>query len=370
LVILSLQHILDLAVTELIAIGEQMLKPFKRDGAWSSHGIELDNVLARYSSSLEVLRGKLKSAPSAIAHIVLSATMDIVYSARFLDNSNVLEEQTYNILRYEEQSHHGIAYILQMRRLQYDTNPTEHDVQDLINTRNKLIDSISGVIERQHLEELLVDLTQTQLFVPRDLFKIPAISKAIKQDGRRDCLWRPVGHVLHDNKVEAKFRLNFHEDGYDVLGRSRLHIACALGADEQHVPDLLTIPKSEWSFAKALGLNAFHIAAIHGNTYIFKAAAVSGFGFVQSAHMRLSSYTGRNYFHWAACLGHLELVEYFLRLREGKPNLALDLLACRDRWNDTAMHLATRNGHTYIVKVILSHTDWAAMALPFQHTPF
>jgi ankyrin repeat protein len=371
LVILSLLHILGWAYTELEAIGKELLKPLEGGRAYVRHRHKLGHILYRHNSVLQVLRGKLEDTPKAVVHIVLAATVNIAYPPRFLDDTKALEIQEHKISYWEKNAHDGIAYILHIRRLRCKRDPTNHDVQAMIDARDKLIGSIGGVIKRQHMEEdLLLDLIDTQLFVPKDLFQISAVAKAIEQDGRRDCLRRPVGHMLHDNKVSAKFRFNSHEDGYDYLGRSRIHIACALGADEQHLPCLLETLGSDWSDFEVLGLNAFHIAAINGNTYMFHAAAASGIGFAQSVNMCLSWPTRRNYFHWAACLGHLELVEYFLRLREGKPNLTMDLLACRDQWNDTAMHLAARNGHTDIVKVILPHTDWAAMTLHFQHTPF
>jgi ankyrin repeat protein len=372
LVILSLLHILGWTYTELEAIGMEILKPLEHDRAYLRHRKELDDTLGIYHSLFEVLRGKLKDTPSKVAQVVLEATVDIAYPSRFLDNTKTSEDQEHKISHWEGNAHHGIAYILQIRRLQNKSSPTDYDVQAMINTRNNIIDSIAGVIERQRMGKqiLLIDLMDTQLFVPKDLFQIPAVAKAIEQDGRRDCLRRPVGHMLHDNKVSAKFRLYSHEDGYDYLGRSRCHIACALGADEQHLPCLLETLGSDWSDSEVLGLNAFHIAAINGNTYIFQAAAASGIEHFRVHDIRGSSYTSRNNLHWAACLGHLELVKYFLRLREGESNLTELSLACGDHWHDTAMHLAARNGHTDIAKAILPHTDCAAITLRFQHTPF
>jgi ankyrin repeat protein len=166
-------------------------------------------------------------------------------------------------------------------------------------------------------------------------------------------------------------RLDSHDDGYDVLDRSRLHIACALGAKDQYIPDLTLLPRFKWLHATMLGLDAFHIAAIHGNTHIFRAAAASGLDVLSYPQcFRASVYTRRNYIHWAAYLGHLELVQYLLELCEGKSNLIKDSLAYRDQWDNTVMHLAARNGHTDIVKVILPHVDWHQMRTRLRHTPF
>jgi ankyrin repeat protein len=372
LVILSLQHVLDQAVTELLVIGKELLIPLEGDRAWISHGESLDYVVASYHSLLSVLRDKLKSASRAVAQVVLAATMDIAYTFRFLDDTKTLQELDQDIFRYTVKGHHGMAYILLTRRLQYNTNPMDHDIEDMMNTRNSFINSIGDVIERQDLkEDLWIDLAETQLFIPGVLFQIPSLAKAVVQDGRRDCLWRPVGHILHDNKVHANFRFSSYDDGYDILGRSRLHIACALDADEQHVPDLLLLPRLAWPDAESLGLNALHIAAMHGNTYIFRNATACGHDVAHSSDMHPSSHTGRTYLHWAAYFGHIELIEYIFHRYVAKKDLFMDLLVCRDRRGDTALHLAARNGHTDVVEAILGQTDWIRMkSACLRHTPF
>jgi hypothetical protein len=165
------------AYTELEAIGKGILKSLEGDRSYISHSRQLDDILDSYSSFLENFRGKLKDAPSAVAQIVLEATVDIAYPSHFLDYTKALEDQDHKISHWEGNAHHGIAYVLHTWRLQYKRHRTEPDVQEMINARNNLIDSIGGVIERQHMtEELLLDLVETQLFVPKDLFQVSAIA--------------------------------------------------------------------------------------------------------------------------------------------------------------------------------------------------
>jgi hypothetical protein len=375
LAILSLHHILDLAVTELVAIGKEMLKPLEGDKAWMSHSIELDEISAQYNAFLEVLRSKLRNTSGALAQVVLTASMDISYPLRSLNDTETFEGQEDKMSVYEGDGHHGIAYIFQMQRLRHKTDPTNQNVKDMIDIRDRFIDSIDCVLGRQQIEGLTVDgltfdIDETQLFVPRDLFQIPAIAKAIEQDGRRDCLWRPPSYMLHDNKVSATFRVNSHEDNLDILRRSKIHIAVGFGADKQHSPDLTLLPNFKWTFPHALGLDALHVAAIHGNTHTFHAAAASGVNTVLSTMSFRSSYSKRTCMHWAACFGHLELVEYLINLHRHHHNHLDIIMVLRDQWADTPLHLAARNGHTNVVKALSPDTIWTAMEEHPRHTPF
>jgi ankyrin repeat protein len=375
LLLLSLQHVLDRAVGELLKIGKEQLMPLEGWTAWHSHGESLDLAVASYCSLLGVFRARLKSASSAVAQAILAATLDIAYPPRFMDKANAMEEQDKNILKYTSSGNYGIAYILHMRRLEYHSSPGDQDIQDMLDARNTLITSISAVIERQSLQEdMWIDLTETQLFIPQALFQIPAVAKAVEDDGRRDCLWRPIGHLLHDNRVDLDFRLSKYADGSDILGRTRLHLACALASDEQDIADLSEHSASMWSTTETLGLDALHIAAMHGHTYIFQCAAATGYSLPRFSDLHQSLHTGRTYLHWAACFGHLDLVEYLVDLyknyNENTSRLTL-LLLCRDRRGDTALHLAARSGHTEVVEAMVPQIDWSRMKRTcLRHTPF
>jgi hypothetical protein len=157
LAILSLHHILDLAVTELVAIGKEMLKPLEGDKAWMSHSIELDEISAQYNAFLEVLRSKLRNTSGALAQAVLTAAMDISYTLRSLNDTETFERQEDKMSVYEGDGHHGIAYIFQMQRLRHKTDPTNQNVKDMIDIRDRFIDSIDCVLGRQQIERLTVD---------------------------------------------------------------------------------------------------------------------------------------------------------------------------------------------------------------------
>jgi ankyrin repeat protein len=243
-------------------------------------------------------------------------------------------------------------------------------VEELIDSRDNFVASMSGVVKRHDLPELRC-LAETQLLIPADLFTVPNVVSAVQNDGRRDCLLRPVGHILHDNKVDETFVFSEYEDGHDVLGRSRLHLACSLTADEQSISDLEDIPYPRWLDHCVLGLNPLHIAAVHGNTALFAVASESVHDIVASSYTRPSLHTGRTHLHWAACFGHLKLVQYLLDMYDAKHDHRIIALVCRDRRGDTPMHLAARNGHTEVVQTIIQYTVWNDMKrVCLRHTPF
>jgi hypothetical protein len=354
-------------------IGKEQLIPLEGSSIWSTCSGSLNDVVASYCSLLNALRDKLKSISTVVAPVLLAATLDIGYAPHFMDNVKTLDQQDKIISQYITEAHYGIAFVLQIQQLQHHANRSDHDIHRLIHSRNKLIASLGDVIERQGLQEdIWIDLTETQLFIPRELLHIPALARAVKEDGRRDCLWRPVGHMFYDNEADAEFKFSAYADGRDVLGRSRLHLACTLAEDEQYAPDLAEIPKAAWPSAEMFGFNALHIAAMYGNTYIFRIVSASGYNLASVHDMHTSPHSGRTYLQWAARFGHLELVQYLLGVhQEVESTHMMHFLNYRDQKGDTGLHLAARNGHTKVVEAILPHVNWSTLSRSYlRHTPF
>jgi hypothetical protein len=324
---------------------------------------------------IDVIRAKLKRAANATAQAILTATLDISYIPRFVNDARSMEELDRTLSLYAKEGHHGIATVLQMRRLQYDWGHTEGDIQDMMLDRDAFIESLSGVIERQNLKEVIwIDLTETQLFTPAALFHIPALVQAVLEDGRKDCLLRPIGHVFHDNKVVGNFDTSAHEDGLDILGRSKLHLAREPILSDKTLLALAEVPAWHWHAVTTLGLSPLHLAAIHGDEALFKIALNSSENANAWLKIRSSSPTERTYLHWAACFGNIGFVKGLLTIYAslGSDHSCLvDLLARRDYRDDTALHLAARIGCTDVVKELLGAIDSDTMEqICLRHTPF
>jgi hypothetical protein len=373
LVLLSLQHILNLAVAELTIIGDEQLLPLQGEVAWVSHREGLERIL---SSFLDVIRDKMKTISGPAAQTLISAMLIIAYPPQHINDTKKSQEEDKIITKYLEEGHYGFAYILQMRRLQSHPCPEDLEIDDLLEDREGLSFDIREVIEKYELRngmnDLGIDLTKTQLFIPRELFRIPKLVKAVLRDGRRDCLWRPVGRILYDNKVEFKPRSELNSspgfaitNGCDVLGRSELHVICATGFDRQPDHNVKDLPE-RWPGSEMLGLNALHVAAIHGRTHIFQAALANGYDMVDISDHRVSSYTGRTYLHWAACYGHYQLVEYLLKTYKALNTSLKANLEWRDRKGYTASQLAAKRKHTHIVKIISQYASRTKVALAYD----
>jgi hypothetical protein len=69
--LLSLQHILDWAIEELIAIRQDDLTPLQGSTAWTDHMMSLEDIVDSYRFSIKVFRDKLQQTSSAAIHAVL-----------------------------------------------------------------------------------------------------------------------------------------------------------------------------------------------------------------------------------------------------------------------------------------------------------
>jgi len=374
LVILSLNHILHLATTEIEAIAEKHFPPLRDDIMWEPHMQWLMTSLEDHQSLVRLLCRDLKDfrGPDAVLKAILSASLEITYT--FSPHDYYTLKQYEKVITFHaDRKHTGIAYLLQMKRIQYQLHITKDDVRIMFQLRDKLCDDILEVTRRRYPGDVAAKISETiartQLFIPRNLFQIPAVVQAVRKDGRVDCLRRPVGHMLFDNGIDFDHYVTTDPDEIDVLGRSSLHLACVAGHYE-HFANLYD------SFSGSIKLikNVLYVAAVHGRTQVFRIAQEREFDVLLHSDSRLFRDAGRTHLHWAACYGHLDLVEYILNILETRDTSDMFMgkyLARLDWPHDTAIHLAARHGHMQVVQALLRGTDWSLMkGACSNHTPF
>jgi hypothetical protein len=367
---------LGLAVAELKRIGNELLPLLREDSYWPYHAGLLNHILAGYRSFLNDLSFELESTSHAVARAVILATMNIAWSSQTFGHGTYSVRIKQTSSKYAAERHYGIEYILLLQLLQSEGNPDSLDVEELLESRQNLVSQIAGIIpihdyqtSFEHFKSTTgVDLVESQLFLPRELFQIPALVKAIKQDGRRDLLGRSVGHMLYDNEVVNELS---HEitNGSDVLGRTRLHLICITGRCEQRDTEMVSTLET-WAGDKVLGLYALYLAAIHGNMEVLRLARVSHHS-LASDMLTEGSYDERSGLHWAAAYGHLECVEYLSKVSLTSEVVVERLLVQTDRFGDSALDLAAQHGRIRVVEFILQHTDREEiMRACRSHTPF
>jgi hypothetical protein len=246
---------------------------------------------------------------------------------------------------YSAEGHNGLVYILKMRPIEEVMTPKDTKIQAMILARNRFTSSIGDVLARHGivLENFSI-LGQTRLFTPAVLFNTPAIVKAVQEDGRPDCLNQPTYHMLHDNAVAGKFQVSIKDyDSFDFLERRGVHIAVTMAEHEHdfiHKTQGRTFDGSSFIEKRMLGLSPLHVAAIHGHTYIFAGALTSN-RLAAGDLCTSSSKTRRTCLHWAACFGHVELVEYLLFWLQARgSSVRKELMQTRDIQDNTAIQLA------------------------------
>jgi ankyrin repeat protein len=379
---LSLYHILDLAVQELIIVGERQLLFMSTNGdlAWHIHVSHLEAIVKRYSDLSKDLEDVLRFA-SNMSSTIISTFLNIKYPFRFVDCTRSSTKGQTTIDYYAKKKHYGIAYILQMRQLEHEEIPDDDTVHEFLENRDSFINQLGPVLARhdvspsfciEGLAYLQLRLIETQLFVPRNLLRIPALAMSIKNDGRRDLLGRFASHILYDAKVDQNSTFDVRMDDCDVIGRSTLHIACSMTSQERQMRQV-DLTSNVWPGFNMLGLNVLHIAAARGDIEVFRMIAEYNHEFSAGLFPAVlsgfrSSATIRTYLHWAARYGNSAVVDFLVEYLEVNSHV----LYARDHQGDAALNLAAEFGHFKVVQSLLPVTrfhDLVGFSL-FKRTPF
>ncbi|KAH7385510.1 ankyrin repeat-containing domain protein [Phaeosphaeria sp. MPI-PUGE-AT-0046c] len=357
LVLLSLFHIFDLAIQELITIGDEQLLSLSSNGdeAWHVHAVYVDLIKHNYRRFSRVLEGNL-TIHSQATSATIALLLELNYPTRFINRARSVTISQGRIDHYVRMEDYGIAYILQMQVLEQAAHD-QRTIWSFLENRDKFVSMIPPVLERHGIFPGLdfgepinwqLELANTQLFIPRKLPRIPALANAIYNDGRRDILGRLASHMFYDAKVTQKRGFKVCSDDYDAIGRSTLHLACSMTSQQRQALQL-NINSALWPGERMLGLNALDVAAIRGDLELFQFAAAPRDQFFFDASLR-SPASSRTYLHWAAGYGHLELARFLV----GDLRTDFQVFDTVDYNENTALHLAAENGHIDIVKLILS----------------
>jgi ankyrin repeat protein len=381
-----------MAVEELYTIGESYLAPIKHHTIWTVYAEGLHKAAYPYKSLMDLIQTMLESASGPVARTIISATFVLVGSPR---DSTYTTTNFNHANYYARLGHHGIACVLKMYEVMAHPHSDPSEAPHLIEYRKIFLQDWTrtclklGLDKDQFVRELQdagFNITDSQLFVPKAVLKVPAIFAEVRKDGRVDCLGRPISFIEHDadllwspSDTEITQR--------DVLGRTHIHIACF---NNDRTPDTwFSLVPSDltaciWDSdlrCSFLGLSFLHLASMRGHTDLFKTLQPTSYDLlirrdtsiakfrsnVIEALNEPSPHTGRTCLHWAASCGHADTV-HFLCANYGGTHL----INVRDAQSRSALHLAARYGHIEVIKCLLPYAETNAIDLPDKHdcTPF
>jgi ankyrin repeat protein len=356
-----------MAMDELKIIGEELLSSLNHNESRDYRVESLDAILLSYEKLLELLQGETKRFSRSSGDIVLTASMKL---ARNQLSYSYEANESGVIAQYSNKGHHGMSYVLMMKRLMRDDKPHYEEKTQFLKYREAFAEDVITLLEESDLlfdtnEDIgfnqEFDLCETQLFVPRVLCRIPSVLSAMYEDGRKDCLLRSVRLIAYDADAKLPYA-NFNDDmSTDILGRTALHQA-VLSYDLDFIDRME--PKPSGIDIKALGLTALHMTVIGGNFVLFKLLLQKSSR--DCLHVR-ATYKLWNCLHWAVAFGRLGMIQElcsFAGPEFGKYINEQGWAGC------TSLHLAAESGHVQILCILLDHFDQNSVEYDLYQTPF
>lgn len=347
---------------ELRTISRALL-PAPDDLHYQYHRKCIENTFIKYTDFCQHIETYIHRI-SPNNPLVLSAMMESFSStdatmAASMDDVQAFEDR---IQTYEKSSHHGSAYILQLKSLLYQLPAyTDNEVARLLSSREHFIETIKSPSFRDCVEpQLSHHIASFQLFIPCRLMKIPSIMKHFVKTVPQDFLGRAFLHMIFDSEVlpvrwkeESLLR-----DGWnvpDVLGRSIAHLAAMSG-------NLLSprFPASALKCTTVNGLTPLHLLVMGRRADLCKHifGDSSEYRDAWDNLMYTLDCAGCTPLDVAAKLGYEDVVE-ILAPKWKNPSS-----------NELAMRLAARNGHSAVVKHLVECGFAADIADEAGRTPY
>ena len=354
-----------MACEEMYAIEETYLAPIKHDTLWSLYTNRLKDSLDWHNRVMELLQECIEAFQGPVAQNIITAKFDLDSSSRAMDEG-VLSLQDDRIDRYEELGHYGIACVVQMHRMIAHPRLASAESSRLIRCRRLFLDEWVSFFnpfksDDPSLSYLLklraLDITKTQLFVPKGLCQLSSVLEDILRDGRKDYLGRSTHAITHD----AGFRRLWPDAALaeeDVMSRSAAHMACCTNDSallEQVILSGTWEKHRQRNYWPALP--PLHYAAMRGFTDAFKMVQQkTSLDFLRIDLSEKALYTWRTCLHWAASCGHRDTVEFICQVMTTE-----NATSTKDQWGRSALHLAALYGHYNVVRILCQHMELAAI---------
>lgn len=377
-----------MAVEELLNLTTDMVRPFQRHPKRESSGDSIAELVLAVDGLKRIARlfnSKMREAVALISGTMFSDAQNALITLYFrrdlswgTDHSSVAE-CCRTITQFQQLGHTSLAYVLQIRLLQAGIALSEADVKIMVNFRHDFVLEVD-----KFLNTVPPCLKGYQMFMPKEVVRIPCFAAAICADDRPDYLGRSVTQVMIDAGAPIEYPTHLINHS-DALGRTILHQAVHRG-DVSTVRELLRRrPDLDRDRTCLNKLSLLHIAACRGHM------TMVDYLLIQAPRLlNMPDGAGRTPFWYAARSSHFIVIKRLGRdprvdidqkdddglsptavaARDGRHELLGQLLKLRserrqagtmsgeasvDHW---PLLLASHAKHTECVDLILTQRSW------------
>jgi ankyrin repeat protein len=356
-----------MAMKELIRLAEKMAKPFLQypHPMTPQHCMPfIKRVLEDYSGFIHELKTEiLRLDPGEALHDAQFALEAVLGcdTTKWLNDDRIVKDPKTTFNYWWTHDHVGVAHVLQKTLfLQVPAMALAHS-ESFIHCRTRFLERVTPLLAEFGLKAPQ-GILGSQLFLPQQLAKIPAIAAHFIKQIRPDCLGRTITHLLYDAGSRPQpSDLNLHGTP-DILRRTPLYFACR-GGDEKRADQLL---------CRNLGLNVYtsngllpiHVAAIAGATSICDRICYWTEKMTSAPlDANIPDFFGRSSHLWAVCFGHEATAAFLL------PRMRTQL-SDQGSCGLTAVHIAASEGHLTILTNLIKHGYSFHEPDCFGRTPF
>jgi hypothetical protein len=348
MMLLSIQHLLQMAVEEMYEYRVELFLPLRGHSIWNEFLQGVNWRVEPYPDLIHDIRTHLDSKmPPATHRLLLQAIQDLAFILPTKRESDVVST-------YETKGHRPFAYILQLYGLRKGMQLNTEEVEALCQNRKALLGGWSEVFHRRGLHEtkayhslghLGIDMRRIQLLTPRDALRIHSILEDVRSDGRSGMFCRSVAHMEHD----AGFRGPWPEDALDQrdrMSRNSLHLAC--------------VRKDSVLLKQSMAKDPCKLVARYGWFRPLDVAVM--YGYLEPLTL-LREYDedtfryavnddkdeGITVMHLAAAAGQVDIVKYLLSHLPSR-----DLVYTKDENGRIPCHFAAEAGHLEMLNLLLA----------------
>jgi ankyrin repeat protein len=355
----SVHFFLDLAKKELQAqnkelsisiagTSEAMKRYREREKICFENYVEIYKDITPYNKSMLGMNRMARPVRDTFQSV--RSDIDLLTSrvCHFHDTWNVLQQ------KYWEAGHHGVICVLEtIRLLKFKPYTSPESASRFIQSRREFLRQCVTISNRYDFKSSHThSILRSQIFLPKELLRLPTIWDEVRKDKRRDLLGRSAWCMGHDAGLRARWPDAYLGD-VDLVGRSVWYLACTRN-DAALLDQLLDTHPTPWRIegSSLCPSGLIHAAALKGYTAIFKTLQRTFPYSFRESIIAITDEKGLNCLHVAARTGHQSTVEYLCQHLTAQ---FVNRRRCKE--GRTALHLAAMGGHVEVMDCLMRASE-------------